>query len=64
MKGTIKNLRFGNLDAADEEIVAAARLDNMNPLSGRFRGLQYGDEQDQYLFGAKQLLTIARALPS
>ena len=64
-EGTIKeNLRFGNLEATDEEIVEAAKAANVDHFIRTLPG-GYNMEmnQNQVTFrGQKQLLTIARAL--
>nr|WP_161879634.1 ABC transporter ATP-binding protein [Alkalibacterium sp. MB6] len=67
-EGTIKeNLRFGNLNATDEDIVQAAKVANVDHF---IRTLPSGydavmnQESSNISQGQKQLLTIARALLS
>ncbi len=67
-EGTIKdNLRFGNLDASDEEVVAAAQAANVDhfirTLPGAYN-MVINQESSNISLGQKQLLTIARALLS
>ncbi|MFS9238942.1 ABC transporter ATP-binding protein [Streptococcus australis] len=65
-EGTIKeNLRFGNLDATDEEIVAAAKATNVDHFIRTLPGgynMEMNQESSNISLGQKQLLTIARAL--
>ena len=65
-EGTIKeNLRFGNLDAKDEEIVAAAKAANVDHFIRTLPGgynMEMNQESSNISLGQKQLLTIARAL--
>ncbi|MBU5594123.1 ABC transporter ATP-binding protein/permease [Amphibacillus sp. MSJ-3] len=67
-KGTIKeNLRFGNLDATDEEIVEAAKVANVDHFIRTLPGgydMEINQESSNISQGQKQLLTIARALLS
>ena len=65
-EGTIKeNLRFGNLDASDEEIIEAAKaakVDNfIRTLPGGYK-MEMNQESSNISLGQKQLLIIARAL--
>lgn len=67
-EGSIKeNLRFGNLEATDEEIIEAAKIANVDHF---IRTLPSGydmvmnQESSNISQGQKQLLTIARALLS
>ncbi len=65
-EGTIKeNLRFGNLDASDEEIIEAAKAANadhfIRTLPGGYN-MEMNQESSNISLGQKQLLTIARAL--
>lgn len=65
-EGTIQeNLRFGNLKASDEEIVAAAKAANVDhfirTLPGGYK-TDMNQESSNISQGQKQLLTIARAL--
>lgn len=65
-EGTIKeNLRFGNLQATDEEIVAAAKAANVDHFIRTLPGgynMEMNQESSNISLGQKQLLTIARAL--
>lgn len=65
-EGTIKeNLRFGNLQATDEEIVAAAKAANVDHFIRTLPGgynMEMNQELSNISLGQKQLLTIARAL--
>lgn len=67
-EGTIKeNLRFGNLDATDEEIVEAAKAANVDHFIRTLPGgydMKMNQESSNISLGQKQLLTIARALLS
>lgn len=67
-EGTIKeNLRFGNLDATDEQIFEAAKAANVDhfirTLPGGYEN-RMNQESSNISLGQKQLLTIARALLS
>ena len=60
-----ENLRFGNLDATDEEIVAAAKAANVDHFIRTLPGgynMEMNQESSNVSLGQKQLLTIARAL--
>ena len=65
-EGTIKeNLRFGNLDASDEEIIEAAKAANVDHFVRTLPGgynMEMNQESSNISLGQKQLLTIARAL--
>ena len=65
-EGTIKeNLRFGNLDASDEEIIEAAKATNVDHFIRTLPGgynMEMNQESSNISLGQKQLLTIARAL--
>lgn len=65
-EGTIKeNLRFGNLDASDEEIIEAAKAANVDHFIRTLPGgynMDMNQESSNISLGQKQLLTIARAL--
>ena len=65
-EGTIKdNLRFGNLQASDEEIVEAARAANVDHFIRTLPdgyNMEVNQESNNISLGQKQLLTIARAL--
>lgn len=65
-EGTIKeNLRFGNLQATDEEIIAAAKAANVDHFIRTLPGgynMEMNQESSNISLGQKQLLTIARAL--
>lgn len=67
-EGTIKeNLRFGNLEATDEEIVEAAKAANVDHFIRTLPGgydMKMNQESTNISLGQKQLLTIARALLS
>lgn len=60
-----ENLRFGNLEATDEEIVAAAEAANVDHFIRTLPGgynMEMNQESTNVSLGQKQLLTIARAL--
>ena len=65
-EGTIKeNLRFGNLDTSDEEIIEAAKAANVDHFIRTLPGgynMEMNQESSNISLGQKQLLTIARAL--
>lgn len=65
-EGSIKeNLRFGNLEATDEEIVEAAKSANVDHFIRTLPGgynMEMNQESSNISLGQKQLLTIARAL--
>ncbi|WP_423215666.1 ABC transporter ATP-binding protein [Streptococcus equinus] len=65
-EATIKeNLRFGNLDATDDEIVEAAKAANVDHFIRTLPGgynMEMNQESSNVSLGQKQLLTIARAL--
>lgn len=65
-KCTIKeNLRFGSLDASDEEIIKAAKAANVDHFIRTLPGgynMEMNQESSNISLGQKQLLTIARAL--
>ena len=65
-EGTIKeNLRFGNLDASDEEIIEAAKAANVDHFIRTLPGgynMEMNQESSNISLGQKQLLTIARSL--
>lgn len=65
-EGTIKdNLRFGNLQASDEEIVEAAKAANVDHFIRTLPdgyNMEVNQESNNISLGQKQLLTIARAL--
>lgn len=67
-EATIKeNLRFGNLEATDEEIIAAAKAANVDHFIRTLPGgynMVMNQESSNISLGQKQLLTIARALLS
>ena len=65
-KGTImENIRYGRLDATDEEVIAAAKAANadhfIRTLSGGY-DMELNEEASNVSQGQKQLLTIARAI--
>lgn len=60
-----ENLRFGNLEATNEEIVAAAKAANVDHFIRTLPGgynMEMNQESTNVSLGQKQLLTIARAL--
>lgn len=65
-EGSIKeNLRFGNLDASDNQIVEAAKAANVDHFIRTLPGgynMEMNQESSNVSLGQKQLLTIARAL--
>lgn len=67
-EGSIKeNLRFGKLDATDDEIVEAAKAANVDHFIRTLPGgydMKMNQESSNISLGQKQLLTIARALLS
>ncbi len=67
-EGSIKeNLRFGNLEATDEEIIEAAKVANVDHFIRTLPGgydMVINQESSNISQGQKQLLTIARALLS
>jgi ATP-binding cassette subfamily B multidrug efflux pump len=64
-KGTImENLRYGRLDATDEEIIAAAKAAYADPFIRTLPGgytMELNEEATNVSQGQKQLLTITRA---
>lgn len=65
-KGTImENIRYGRLDASDEEVIAAAKATNahhfIQTLPGGYQ-MELNEEASNVSQGQKQLLTIARAI--
>ncbi len=65
-KGTImENIRYGKLDATDEEVIGAAKLAHADHFIKSLPGgydMELNEELDNISQGQKQLLTIARAL--
>ncbi|MDR2465275.1 MAG: ABC transporter ATP-binding protein/permease [Streptococcaceae bacterium] len=65
-KGTIMdNLRYGNLDASDEEVYAAAKAAHIHHFIETQPGgyqMELNEETSNISQGQKQLLTIARAI--
>lgn len=60
-----ENIRFGNLDATDEEVVEAAKAANVDHFIRTLPGgynMEMNQESSNVSLGQKQLLTIARAL--
>ena len=67
-KGTImENIRYGRLDATDEEVVAAAKAANadhfIRTLPGGYQ-MELNEDASNVSQGQKQLLTIARTIVS
>jgi ATP-binding cassette subfamily B protein len=65
-KGTImENIRYGRLDATDEEVIAAAKAAHadrfIRTLPGGYQ-MELNEEASNVSQGQKQLLTIARAI--
>lgn len=65
-KGTImENIRYGRLDATDEEVIAAAKAANahhfIQTLPGGYQ-MELNEDASNVSLGQKQLLTIARAI--
>ena len=65
-KGTImENIRYGRLDATDEEVIAAAKAAHANrfiqTLPGGYQ-MELNEEASNVSQGQKQLITIARAI--
>ena len=65
-KGTImENIRYGRLDATDEEVIAAAKAANadhfIRTLPGGYQ-MELNEEASNVSQGQKQLLTIARTI--
>lgn len=65
-KGTImENIRYGKLDATDEEVIAAAKAAHahhfISSLPGGYQ-MELNEETSNVSQGQKQLLTIARAI--
>ena len=65
-KGTImENIRYGKLDATDEEVIAAAKAANADHFIRTLPGgydMELNEEASNVSQGQKQLLTIARAI--
>ena len=65
-KGTImENIRYGRLDATDEEVIAAAKAANADHFIRTLPGgydMELNEEASNVSKGQKQLLTIARAI--
>ena len=65
-KGTVKeNIRYGNLDADNEQIIKTAKLVNAHPFIKKHRKgyeAQVGEGGSSLSTGQKQLITFARAL--
>ena len=64
--GSIKdNIRYGNLDATDEEVINAARIVSVDKIVEKLdKGYdsQVGEGGDRLSTGEKQLVSIARAI--
>lgn len=65
-KGTImENIRYGRLDATDEEVIAAAKAAHVHHFIETLPGgynMELNEEASNVSQGQKQLLTIARAI--
>ncbi len=65
-KGTImENIRYGRLDATDEEVIAAAKAAHVHHFIQTLPGgysMELNEEASNVSQGQKQLLTIARAI--
>lgn len=65
-KGSImENIRYGNLNATDEEVIAAAKAANAHHFIKTLPdgyGMELNEEADNVSQGQKQLITIARAI--
>ena len=65
-KGTImENIRYGKLDATDEEVIAAAKAANAHHFIETLPGgydMELNEDASNVSQGQKQLLTIARAI--
>lgn len=65
-KGTImENIRYGRLDATDEEVIAAAKAAHANHFIQTLPGgyeMELNEDASNVSQGQKQLLTIARAI--
>ena len=65
-KGTImENIRYGRLDATDEEVIEAAKAAHAHPFISTLPGgyqMELNEEASNVSQGQKQLLTIARAI--
>lgn len=65
-KGTImENIRYGRLDATDEEVIAAARAAHAHHFISTLPGgyeMELNEDASNVSQGQKQLLTIARAI--
>lgn len=65
-KGTImENIRYGKLDATDEEVIAAAKAANAHHFIETLQGgydCELNEDASNVSQGQKQLLTIARAI--
>ncbi len=64
--GTIKeNIRYGNLDATDEQIIEAAKIVSVDTIVEKLEkgyDSQVGEGGDRLSTGEKQLISIARAI--
>ncbi|MGD9569769.1 MAG: ABC transporter ATP-binding protein [Sedimentibacter sp.] len=64
--GTIKdNIKYGNLDASDEDIIKAAKIVSVDEIAKKLdKGYdsQVGEGGDRLSTGEKQLISIARAI--
>ena len=61
----LENIRYGRLDATDEEIFAAAKLVGVEPIAARLEAgydTDVGEGGDRLSTGEKQLVSFARAI--
>ena len=67
-RGTImENIRYGRLDATDEEVIEAAKAAHIHHFIKTLPGgynMELNEEASNISQGQKQLLTIARAIPA
>ncbi len=63
----MENIRYGHLDATDEEVIEAAKLAHAHHFIKTLPdgyNMEFNEEADNVSQGQKQLLTIARAILS
>ena len=61
----MENIRYGRLDATDEEVIAAAKIVSANVVAGRMPDgydTEVGEGGDKLSTGEKQLVSFARAV--